>query len=61
MVDSKKGILPRLSFEIANVKNPLAKYKITNKPTITLLIAVLIFVDIDNKRRIIDFQELETL
>ena len=61
MVDVKKGTLARLSFEIANVKNPLAKYKITYKSTITLLIAVLIFVDIDNKRRIIDFQELETL
>ena len=45
----------RLSFEIANVKSPLAKYKRTNKPTTTLLIAVLIFGEIDNRGSIIDF------
>ena len=29
-----------MSVEIANVENPLAKYKKTNKPTITLIIIV---------------------
>ena len=49
-----------LSFETVNVKSPLAKYKITNKATITPLTAVLTFVDICNKRPIIDFQKLQT-
>ena len=50
-----------MSLEIANVKTPLTKYKKTNKPTITLIIIVLTFGEIDNKRSIIDFQKFQTL
>ena len=39
-----------LSLEIANVKSPLVKYKKTHKPTIMLIIAILTFGEIDNKR-----------
>ena len=50
-----------MSLEIANVENPLAKYKKTNKPTIALIIIVLIFGEIYNRGSIIDFQKLKTL
>ena len=49
-----------MSLEIANVENPLAKYKKTNKPTITLIIIVLTFREIDNKGSLIDFQKFQT-
>ena len=39
-----------MSLEIANVTSPLAKYKKTSKPTIMLIIAILTFGEIDNKR-----------
>ena len=48
----------RLSLEIANVENPLAKYKKTNKPTITLI--MITFRKIDNKGSLIDFQKFQT-
>ena len=50
----------RLSLEIANVENPLAKYKKTNKPTITLIMIVVTFRKIDNKGSLIDFQKFQT-
>ena len=46
-----------MSLEIANVKNPLAKYNKTNKPTIALIIIVLILREIDNKGSLNDFQK----
>ena len=47
-----------MSLEIINVENPLEKYKKTNK--ITLIIIVLTFGEIDNKRSTIDFQKFQT-
>ena len=47
-----------MSFEISNFKNPLAKY---NKSTITLVIAVLNFWEIDHEGSIIDFQVFQIL
>ena len=45
----------RLSFEIANIKSPMLKYKKPNKPTIALIIVVLTFGEIGNKGSVIDF------
>ena len=48
-----------MSLEIVNVENPLEKYKKTNKTTITLIIIVLTFGEIDNERSTIDFQKFQ--
>ena len=49
-------IKQRLSFEIANIKSPMLKYKKPNKPTIALIIVVfLTFGEIGNKGSVIDF------
>ena len=45
---------------MANVENPLAKYKKTNKSTITIIMIVLTFRGIDNKGSLIDFQKFQT-